>query len=122
MFMERDSTRAVNRPMMAEQFDDDSIPSFTPSADRLLYECKDGLHGHTVFITSTGMLCVGPEVWLPGDVVVVLHGASLPFVLRPASDGLWRLVGECYLYDVNEGRVHREWEEKGSVSEKFCIC
>jgi hypothetical protein len=100
MFMERDSTRAVNRPMMAEQFDDDSVPSFIPSADRLLYECKDGLHGYTVLITSTGMLGLGPKAWLPGDVVVVLHGASLPFVLRPADYGLWRLVGECYLYDV----------------------
>jgi hypothetical protein len=67
------------------------------------------------------MLGIGPEAMLPGDTVVVLHGAAIPFVLRPADDGLWRFVGECYLYDVNEGRVHREWKEKGSVSEKFCI-
>jgi hypothetical protein len=121
MFMERDSTRAVNWLRTAELFDDDSVPSFIPSADRFKNRCTIDIFGRTVSITSTGMLCLGPKAMLTSDVIVVLHGASVPFVLRPADDGLWRLVGECYVYDVNEGRVHREWEEKGSVSEKFCI-
>jgi hypothetical protein len=67
------------------------------------------------------MLGLGPEGMRADDVVVVLHGASVPFVLRPVENGLWRLVGECYLYDVNEGRVVRKWEEKGSITETFCI-
>jgi len=99
----------------------DYDPSFVPSADVFLARCRRDRDGHTLFITSTGMLALGPIKTLPGDVVVVLHGNPIPFVLRPASDGLWRLVGECYVYDVNEGRIHREWEENGSVSEKFCI-
>jgi hypothetical protein len=121
MFMERDFTRSVDWSRPAGLFDDDSGPSFTPSVDRFIYQCRYATLGHTVFITRTGMLGLGPKALFPGDVVVVLHGASVPFALRTADDGLWRLVGECYLYDVNEGRVHREWEEKGSVSEKFCI-
>ncbi|KAH6865970.1 heterokaryon incompatibility protein-domain-containing protein [Alternaria rosae] len=121
IFINNDSTQNMYRLVPAELYRDDHPSSFAPSADRFFDRCRRDRPGHTLFITSTGMLGLGSEALLTGDVVVVLHGTSIPFVLRPAADGLWRLVGECYLYNVNEGRVHREWEEKGSVSEKFCI-
>jgi len=120
MFTERDFTEDQYQPASVLRIKDDDT-SFVPSADRFLDQCWHDRSGHALFITGTEMLVLGPEKALPCDVVVVLHGTSIPFVLRPATDGLWRLVGECYAYDVNEGRVHREWEEKGSVSEKFCI-
>ena len=122
-FMSRDFTKDMyQQPVPARLFDsDDDTSSFTPSADKFFGRCEHDRHGNTLFITSTEMLVLGPENMLPGDVVVILHGTPIPFVLRPVSDGLWRLVGECYVYDVNEGRIHREWEEKGSVSEEFCI-
>jgi hypothetical protein len=76
---------------------------------------------HVLFLTRSGMFGLGPTGMRADDVVVVLHGSSVPFVLRPAEDGLWRLVGECYIYDVNEGRAVREWKEQGGVSEMFCM-
>lgn len=101
--------------------EDFSTP-FVPSADRFAQRHIIERGERCLFVTSTEMLGIGPEAMIPGDVVVVLHGGQVPFVLRPVDNGLWRFVGECYLYDVNEGRVHREWQEKGSVSEKFTIC
>jgi hypothetical protein len=80
----------------------------------------DGTTGHILFITREGMMGLGPEAMRPDDVVVVLHGAQVPFILRPAG-GLWRLVGECYLYDFQRGKITRDWEERGSMTEKFCI-
>jgi hypothetical protein len=94
---------------------------FDGAAARFLHQFLHDRVGHSLFLTHSGMLGLGPEGMRADDVVVVLHGASVPFVLRPVENGLWRLVGECYLYDVNEGRVVREWEEKGSISERFCI-
>ena len=120
-FMSSDIWKDILRPVPMLLYGDDEFPSFAPSADRFFDRCRRDRYGHSLFITSTRMLVLGPENMLPGDVAVVLHGSTIPFVLRPTSDGLWRLVGECYVYDVNEGRIHREWEEKGSVSEKFCI-
>lgn len=121
-FMSTGFTKDMLQPGLAGLTDRDDDPSsFTPSADRFFEQCMDDGCGRTLFITSTGMLVLGPGNMLPGDVVVVLHGTPIPFILRPASDGLWRLAGECYVYDVNEGRIHREWEENGSVSENFCI-
>jgi hypothetical protein len=86
--------------------------------------CHRFLHdrvSHSLFLTQLGMLGLGPSGMRADDVVVVLHGASVPFVLRPAEDSLWRLVGECYVYDVNDGSVVRKWKEKGGISETFCI-
>jgi hypothetical protein len=120
-FMERDCVLDIYSPP-AGAWSDDRSDRFVPSADMFAFDCDLVIKDHRLFVTSTEMLGIGPRAMIPGDVVVVLHGGQVPFVLRPADNGLWRLVGECYLYDVNEGRVHREWEEKGSVSEKFTIC
>lgn len=120
-FMKRDFVQHMYLEALLTRLSFDSESSFKPDADRFFCRCLKDRTGRTLFITSTGMLGLGPKVALPGDIVVVLHGASVPFVLRPADNGFWRLVGECYLYEVNEGRFHRKWEEKGSVSERFCI-
>ncbi|KAI4942782.1 hypothetical protein J4E91_009701 [Alternaria rosae] len=98
----------------------DSEPPFEPSAIKFFHQYLNDEVDRILFITSKGMLGLGPAITLPGDVVVVLHGAPVPFVLRPNED-LWEFVGESYLYVINEGRIHREWEENGSVSEKFCL-
>ena len=119
-FLGRDFVQDIYLPTNSWVYDRDD--SFVPSADRFASRCAVDETERCLFITSTEMLGIGPRAMIPGDVVVVLHGGQIPFVLRPTDNGLWRLVGECYLYDVNEGRVHREWEEKGSVSEKFTIC
>ncbi|CAN9081634.1 unnamed protein product [Alternaria alternata] len=119
-FLGRDFVQDIYSPVAL--WFDDRYDTFLPSADRFALNCDLDANDRCLFISSTEMLGIGPQAMIPGDVVVVLHGGQIPFVLRPAENGLWRLVGECYLYDVNEGRVHREWEEKGSVSEKFTIC
>ncbi|KAJ4371252.1 hypothetical protein N0V83_004469 [Neocucurbitaria cava] len=77
-------------------------------------------NGHALFVTAKGMLGLGPEAMRSGDVVVHLFCSPVPFVLRPV-DGLWRLVGECYVYDVVEGSIVKELKESGMPAEKFCI-
>jgi hypothetical protein len=119
-FLGRDFVQDIYSKIGA--YEDDRSDHFVPSADRFASRYSEDAWDRTLFITSTEMLGIGPLAMIPGDVVVVLHGGRMPLVLRPVDNGLWRLVGECYLYDVDEGRVHREWEEKGSVSEKFTIC
>jgi hypothetical protein len=120
-FMRKDFAQDTYSPPVGA-LPDDCSDAFVPSVDEFTNRCLLEAIGRCPFITSTEMLGIGPEAMTPGDVVVVLHGGQVPFVLRPVENGLWRLIDECYLYDVNEGRIHREWEEKGSVSEKFTIC
>lgn len=48
--------------------------------------------------------------WLPyyareGDVVCVLYGGEMPYVLRPGANGCYRLIGECYMHGIMDGEA-----------------
>ncbi|KAF1953838.1 hypothetical protein CC80DRAFT_131627 [Byssothecium circinans] len=72
-----------------------------------------------LFVTSERQLGLGPVAMMSGDVVVVLFGGRVPFVLRRTEGGeqeeSWRLVGECYVdgvmgSEIVEGReAEHEW-------------
>jgi len=75
-----------------------------------------------VFVTQTGMLGLGPPATAEGDIVVVLFGGTVPFVLRPdAEKQRYRLVGECYVHDVMDGQAVTKWEESGEPATDFHI-
>ena len=63
-------------------------------------------------ITRNGYIGMVPKKTEIGDVVVVLNGAQVPFVLRPALsvvdgwvEGSYQLVGECYVHGVMDGEA-----------------
>ncbi|KAK3898022.1 putative heterokaryon incompatibility protein [Staphylotrichum tortipilum] len=70
------------------------------------------------FITSDGSSGLCPWTAREGDVVALLHGGKVPYMLRPVPpsqqehDGLatYRLVGECFVdkVDVMNGELMRE--------------
>ncbi|KAK7193701.1 HET-domain-containing protein [Paraphaeosphaeria sporulosa] len=62
-------------------------------------------NGRRPFITSKGLLGLGPEDMRSGDVVVVVSGAEVPFILREAPEGGYVLVGEAYVDGVMDGEV-----------------
>jgi hypothetical protein len=43
-----------------------------------------------------------------GDMIVVVKGSSVPFVLREAEGGTWKLVGSCYFFRIMAGEVVQE--------------
>jgi hypothetical protein len=46
-----------------------------------------------------------------GDVVVIFLGGQLPYVLRPAGiSGYYRVVGDCYIYNLVHGEAMDMWE------------
>jgi hypothetical protein len=69
---------------------------YTTSLDRRLATTRD-----------RGYLCMVPDVSLPGDVVCVLYGCSLPVVLRqdPATATKWDVVGTCYCHGISQGEA-----------------
>ena len=60
-----------------------------------------------LFVTTDGHLGLGPWQMQPGDVVAVLGGADMPFIVRPRTQGCFfsMLVGECYIDDIMDGEV-----------------
>jgi Heterokaryon incompatibility protein (HET) len=57
--------------------------------------------------TKNGYLGLVPLEAEVGDVVCIINGSCVPFVLRPCRDIKWafRLVGKCYIYGIMEGEA-----------------
>jgi hypothetical protein len=62
------------------------------------------MHWKRFAASSDGYLASVPASSLPGDVVCVVMGAAVPFVLRPLGDG-YQLIGECYMHGLMYGEA-----------------
>jgi Heterokaryon incompatibility protein (HET) len=56
-------------------------------------------------MTQKRLLGLAPALTEKGDVVCVIHGAKAPFILRPAGDGTYKIVGEAYVGDIMFGET-----------------
>lgn len=76
----------------------------------LSYYCE-GLQsvakGRRPLLAAGGYLGIGPSETQPGDVVFVLLGADVPFIMRRGSyeSDRMQIVGEAYLHGVMDGEV-----------------
>jgi hypothetical protein len=59
-------------------------------------------------ITERGYMGLAPAQTQPGDIVCVLRGGTVPYVLRPMEDGCFQLVGECYVQGIMDGSFARQ--------------
>ncbi|PNP59974.1 hypothetical protein FNYG_14698 [Fusarium nygamai] len=75
-------------------------------ADRYVSAVAPVRHSYRVFVTESSMFGTGPVDMEVGDLLCVLFGAEVPFLLRPCGDG-YLVVGECYAYDVMHGEILR---------------
>ncbi|KAF2818324.1 HET-domain-containing protein [Ophiobolus disseminans] len=79
------------------------------NADRFLLAAHSACGGRRLFHTSKGYLGLGPALLQAGDLVCVLAGGAIPFVLRQdarssPSKRRFKLVGEAYVHGI----MHRE--------------
>ena len=54
--------------------------------------------------TSTGYIGLAPHGTREGDLIFVVMGAEVPFILRPYDDG-YELIGEAYVQGVMTGEA-----------------
>ncbi|KAH7392687.1 heterokaryon incompatibility protein-domain-containing protein [Pyrenochaeta sp. MPI-SDFR-AT-0127] len=65
---------------------------------------------------DNGLLGVGPDTTCAGDLVVVLFGGRVPFILRQHGN-YYILLGECYIHGIMDGEAIDGWRE-GRLEEK----
>ncbi|KAF2248538.1 HET-domain-containing protein, partial [Trematosphaeria pertusa] len=65
--------------------------------------------GRRVFRTSNGALGLGPRCMREGDMVVVLFGGDMPYVVRPMGP-VFLLLGEAYVDELMDGRLVRDMQ------------
>lgn len=63
--------------------------------------------GRRIFHCEDGRLGLGPAAMRPNDVVTILFGSIVPYVLRPLDDAgqRWTLVGECLVPTLMQGEA-----------------
>ncbi|KAJ3524977.1 hypothetical protein NM208_g11837 [Fusarium decemcellulare] len=66
-------------------------------------------------ITSKGLLVLGPTLMDEGDVVCVLNGGQLPYVLRPHGEQ-FLFLGECYVHELSNGL---DWDKHVTALEEW---
>jgi len=54
-------------------------------------------------VTRDGRLACVPRGSREGDIICILFGGEVPYVLRPTGDGYFAVVGECYVDDIMHG-------------------
>ena len=58
-------------------------------------------------VTKGGFLGVVPPAAQEGDLVYLLNGGAVPFVLRPVAgkEGEFEIIGECFVYGIMNGEA-----------------
>ncbi len=57
--------------------------------------------------TKEGRMGLVPGAALKGDLIAIILGADVPFVLRTTSMGRYVLIGECYIHGIMKGEAIR---------------
>lgn len=71
--------------------------------------------------TSHGRLANIPIGAQAGDIVCIILGGSVPYVLRPQKDGYYSLVGECYLHGLMHGEAESVLQSRSRYTQEFAI-
>jgi hypothetical protein len=70
------------------------------------------IRGRVLFVTSTGWIGLAPHGTQEGDLIYVILGSSVPYVLRPRKDEAqaFELVGEAYVQGIMNGEaLEMDW-------------
>jgi hypothetical protein len=70
-----------------------------------LYQLQDVACRRRPFRTLKGHFGIGPCKMLPGDLLYILIGVDVPYIVRPDTHGRLRLVGEAYVHGIMDGEV-----------------
>jgi hypothetical protein len=66
--------------------------------------------GRRFFFTESGRYGLGPRDTQDGDVIVIIFGLPVPFVLRKVEDGHYQVVGESYVHGIMKGEMIEQYE------------
>lgn len=78
-------------------------------------------HTRRLFTSHKGYLGMAPEEAQEGDLICILLGGEVLFVLRMDDEGHFYLIGECYVHCIMDGEAMREVEEGRISLQDFVI-
>lgn len=97
-------TVVKSRVHLTTQFDFLTERAINGNLNRYLGATAPLHNDYKPFATDWGFFGVGPAPMMDSDILCVIFGAAVPFILRLAQDG-YQIVGECYVFDIMHGEV-----------------
>jgi hypothetical protein len=103
-------------------FDDSEQNEHPTTAVQYIQRVRSVIWNRKMFVfhnkASDRLIGLAPDQAKIGDSIVILHGCSVPVILR-YNDG-WRLVGECFVYGAMEGEA-MQWQESKEDTKEFLL-
>jgi Heterokaryon incompatibility protein (HET) len=75
--------------------------------------------GRSLLVSESGYIGLGPEATCVGDVICILLGGSMPYILR-TKDDRYELVGECFVHGLMDGQG-LELKDLEKDCKMFCL-
>lgn len=104
---------------------EDSLKELAAEGDplRFLEAASNACQERRLFQTVDGHLGLGPAAMKAGDMVCVLFGSTVPFILREVASETtcFQVVGECYVQSLMKGRAIDEWRNGKLIVDDFVI-
>ncbi|KAI3335857.1 HET-domain-containing protein [Ustulina deusta] len=87
---------------------DNAVPLVERGQEQFYRKSRLRCFNRALIITMRGFLGLAPFNAQLGDVVAILHGSKVPFVLRKDDkNGLYSLLGESYIHGIMYGEAIR---------------
>ncbi|KAF7540097.1 hypothetical protein G7054_g1645 [Neopestalotiopsis clavispora] len=84
---------------------------------------KQPCFGRRQFVTENGHIGLGSQNMQVGDIVCVLFGGCVPYVLRSSdTPGYFKFIGESYVDGIMHGEVVADWRRGLLVEKTFILC
>jgi hypothetical protein len=95
-------------------------------ADCFLLAARFACVGRRIFHSSRGYVGIGPAVLQAGDIICVLSGGAMPFILRQdrrsnPSKRRFQLIGEAYVHGIMYGEAAGQCASGGQTIVPFNI-
>ena len=75
-------------------------------------------HNRKPYLSAEGYVGLAPSFAMPKDIIVILYGCTVPYVLREFYGGKLELIGEAYVHGIMDG----EFLKEERASETFHLC
>jgi hypothetical protein len=84
---------------------DEDLGAAWESPTRELICIQNVCKGRSFYLTEDGICGLAPLQTNQGDIVTVLLGCQSPIVLRPTTDGRYKVIGQAYCDEFMDGEA-----------------